>query len=101
MFIQIKCIFQLLYVDLQAFSNYCRDNSGGSTEKCLELKSKALYKSASKKLSLALCQNCLQKLRWHFAKTAYKNLTGTLPKLPTKTYPALLNLPLLKHCWHF
>jgi hypothetical protein len=89
MFIQIKCIFQLLYVDLQAFSNYCRDNSGGSTEKCLELKSKALYKSASKKLSLALC------------RTAYKNFAGTLPKLPTKTYPALLNLPLLKHCWHF
>jgi hypothetical protein len=27
---------------------------------------------------LALCQNCLQKLSWHFAKTASKNYAGTL-----------------------
>jgi hypothetical protein len=64
------------------------NNYGGSTKKCLELKSKALHKSASK-INPGTLPELPKKLNWHFAKSAYKNIPNTSKSASVKTLLAL------------
>jgi hypothetical protein len=80
--------------DLQAVCQNCWEKTlEAFPENSLNLKSKASHKCASKKFPGTLL-NCLQKipgtlsklppkLSWHFAKSATKNYTGTLPNAST------------------
>jgi hypothetical protein len=120
--------FQCIDLDLQAFSNYCLfrfagtlpklpgNNFGGISWNCLNFKSTASHKCASKKFPGTLL-NCLQKipgtllklppkLSWHFAKSATKNYVGALPNASSKTLLAVLktarnNFSRPHLIWHF